>query len=285
MAGAGVSTSAGLPDFRSPNTGLYDNLKQYNLPYPEAVFDIDFFRQQPRPFYTLAKELYPGSYLPTITHYFFRLLELKGILKRVFTQNIDTLERVAGLSDEVMVEAHGSFVRARCIKCKEVSDGEYVKRCVMEGAIPHCKEESCGGVETSYVKPDITFFGEALPAKFFDQLDDFSECDVLLVLGTSLKVHPFASLIGLVDGGVPRALLNLEPVGVHDGGFDFGEETRDLFCGGRVDDVVVELAKECGWLDELVLLYNTERGRKADEFALDGKESEHLSDVLERLRL
>lgn len=89
MAGAGISTSAGIPDFRSPVTGLYASLAKYDLPYPEALFDIGFFRENPQPFYTLYKELYPdGSrYKPTLTHCFFRLLEKKGKLLRVFTQN------------------------------------------------------------------------------------------------------------------------------------------------------------------------------------------------------
>ncbi|TIA89825.1 hypothetical protein E3P99_01902 [Wallemia hederae] len=283
MAGAGVSTSAGLPDFRSPNTGLYDNLKQYNLPYPEAVFDIDFFRKKPQPFYALAKELYPGSFLPTITHYFFKLLENKGLLRRVFTQNIDTLERVAGVSDDLMVEAHGSFVRARCIQCKAVSDGDYVKLCVMNGVIPHCQEPTCG--KSAFIKPDITFFGEALPPTFFEKLDDFNSCDLLLVLGTSLKVHPFASLIDLARGR-HRALLNLYPVGTHIGGFDFGDDTRDIFCAGKTDDVVMELARECGWLDELMQLYNDERRAKATEFGLGAVPSDtDLADTLTRLRL
>merc|ERR1719356_597592 len=65
MVGAGLSTSAGIPDFRSPGTGLYDNLQKYDLPYPTAVFDIGYFRENPKPFFTLAKELYPGSFKPT----------------------------------------------------------------------------------------------------------------------------------------------------------------------------------------------------------------------------
>jgi NAD+-dependent protein deacetylase SIR2 len=111
QTGAGISTSAGIPDFRSPDTGLYANLSRLNLPYAEAVFDISYFRNNPLPFYTLAQELYPGKYRPTITHSFITLLHKKGLLLKLFTQNIDCLEREAGVPDELIVEAHGSFAR------------------------------------------------------------------------------------------------------------------------------------------------------------------------------
>lgn len=78
---------------RSPGSGLYDNLRQYNLPYAEAVFEIDFFHHNPNPFFALARELYPGNYQPNLTHYFVRLLHEKGQLLRMYTQNIDGLER------------------------------------------------------------------------------------------------------------------------------------------------------------------------------------------------
>uniref|UniRef100_A0A8D2ZKI7 Deacetylase sirtuin-type domain-containing protein n=1 Tax=Scophthalmus maximus TaxID=52904 RepID=A0A8D2ZKI7_SCOMX len=64
MAGAGISTPSGIPDFRSPGSGLYDNLQEYHLPYAEAIFEIGFFHQNPKPFFALAKELYPGKYQP-----------------------------------------------------------------------------------------------------------------------------------------------------------------------------------------------------------------------------
>lgn len=124
LVGAGVSVAAGIPDFRSPKTGLYANLSKYNLPTPEvrkgalswslaiyynttntcsrhpkipqSVFDIDYFRSNPKPFHILAKELFPGNFKPTLAHHFMRLLDEKKLLTRVYTQNIDHLESIAG---------------------------------------------------------------------------------------------------------------------------------------------------------------------------------------------
>jgi len=78
--------AAGIPDFRSPGSGLYHNLEKYNLPHPQAIFDIDYFRDNPKPFFVLAKELYPNFIKPTPCHYFIRLLHEKGLLLRHFTQ-------------------------------------------------------------------------------------------------------------------------------------------------------------------------------------------------------
>lgn len=149
MAGAGISTSAGIPDFRTPGSGLYDNLQKYNLPDPQAIFEIGFFRKNPEPFFQLAKvsykttsprriipsrflilslkELYPGNFQPTPSHYFIKLLEEKGLLLRHYTQNIDTLERVAGISGDKLIEAHGTFHTAHCIKCRKEYSQEFVK--------------------------------------------------------------------------------------------------------------------------------------------------------------
>lgn len=93
MAGAGISTSSGIPDFRTPGTGLYDNLQKYRIPHPTAIFEMNYFLYNPKPFFCLAKELYPGRYKPNVVHYFLKLLDTKGVLLRAWTQNIDGLER------------------------------------------------------------------------------------------------------------------------------------------------------------------------------------------------
>ena len=82
VTGAGISVSAGIPDFRSPKTGLYANLQKYNLPHPEAIFDLDFFKANPEPFYNLAKEFLDLSkFSPTPTHRFIKLLQDKEMLQ------------------------------------------------------------------------------------------------------------------------------------------------------------------------------------------------------------
>ncbi|EXX77550.1 uncharacterized protein OCT59_005549 [Rhizophagus irregularis] len=268
MAGAGISTAAGIPDFRTPGTGLYDNLQKYNLPYPEAIFDMTYFKENPEPFFSLAKELFPGNFMPTLTHYFLTLLYRKNILLRCFTQNIDTLERLAGLPDEMIVEAHGSFAKSKCLKCKKFADAAWMKEVVNKGEVPICT--SC---RVGIVKPCITFFGEAMPSKFFLRLGDFQVCDLLIVIGTSLQVQPFASLVDSVGEKVPRLLINLEKVGdieLSDMGFDFEGRhqnyMRDAFYKGTCDEGVRKLAELCGFKDELLKVYEEGQESLIKEF-------------------
>mmetsp|Transcript_10154 Transcript_10154/g.37174 ORF Transcript_10154/g.37174 Transcript_10154/m.37174 type:complete len:215 (+) Transcript_10154:3-647(+) len=160
LAGAGISVSAGIPDFRTPGTGLYDNLQKYDLPHPEAIFDIDFFRENPEPFYQLAKDMWPGNYHPTPTHFFLRLLHERGHLLRCFTQNIDSLEALAGLPKEKIVAAHGNFDSATCLTTKRKVPIEEVRAAIADGKRGwQALKEKHGGL----VKPDIVFFGEVGP--------------------------------------------------------------------------------------------------------------------------
>ena len=276
MTGAGISTSAGIPDFRSPDTGLYANLARLNLPYAEAVFDINYFRQNPEPFYTLAHELYPGQFRPTITHSFIRLLHDKGLLLKHFTQNIDCLDREAGVPGDKIVEAHGSFARQSCIECSMPYPEEKIKKHIDAKTIPRC--EHCKGL----VKPEIVFFGEQLPADFFRNRMLPHEADLCIVMGTSLTVQPFAGLPGMTRESTPRLLINKERVG------GFGSGADDVLLLGDCDDGVRKLAEACGWLEELEALWAKTSPKAAAEM-IDKSESvkkgrdEALEDEIEKL--
>ena len=245
LSGAGVSVAAGIPDFRTPGTGLYDNLSKYNLPYAEAVFDVDFYRKNPRPFVSLAKEIWPGlKHTPTLTHSFLALLADKGLLLRNYSQNIDGLEFLADLDPDLLVECHGHFRTASCIKCKTPADGTTVQKTIVEeGKAPVCLK--C----KAYVKPDIVFFGEGLPDRFHRLLrKDIAQADCVLILGTSLQVAPVNMIPEMVNHKCKRVLVNREEVGniQNDG-------KRDLFLEGNCDDSIKEVASRLGWLDELMV--------------------------------
>lgn len=261
MVGAGISVAAGIPDFRTPGTGLYDNLQKYDLPDPQSIFEINYFQQQPKAFYHLAKELFPGTFAPTPTHYLLRLLHEKGVLLRVFSQNIDSLETLAGLPKDKMVAAHGNFDSAHCIATGAEVPVQEVREAILAGEEGwRAMRERHGGL----VKPDIVFFGERLPPRFQQcMMTDLPQCDLLIVMGTSLKVQPFASLVGQVGSDIPRLLINREKVGEQMGGimgmltgdtegFDFSENNyRDAYFLGDCDAGSRALARACGWADEL----------------------------------
>lgn len=234
LTGAGVSVSCGIPDFRSRD-GVYSRLsREYpNLPDPQAMFDIKFFYQDPRPFFKFAREIFPGQFKPSPSHRFIKKLEERGALLRNYTQNIDTLERVAGISR--LIECHGSFATASCTRCKFRINGDAIRDEILQQRIPVCfkcnpdhatqnlstalNDESLESehlrnlVETGIFKPDIVFFGEELPDDFHDSIDtDRNKCDLLIVIGSSLKVKPVAMIPNLVAAHVPQILINREPL-------------------------------------------------------------------------
>ncbi|KAA8497310.1 NAD-dependent protein deacetylase Sirt2 [Porphyridium purpureum] len=222
IAGAGVSTAAGVPDFRSPKTGLYANLGRFKLESPTDVFDISYFRTNPEPFYVLSRDLYRDDLQPTCAHRFLQLLDRQGLLLRLYTQNIDGLDRKAGIRDDKIVEAHGSYASASCIACREP--------CGMDMVLEHMRSEpiripKCG-VCSAFIKPDITFFGESLPDRFYELLpNDVERADFVFVMGTSLKVMPVAGIVSLIDKNIKRVLINREMVG------DFDHRRDTIFLG------------------------------------------------------
>ncbi|KAF4340856.1 NAD-dependent histone deacetylase SIR2 [Fusarium beomiforme] len=273
LTGAGISTAAGIPDFRSPGTGLYANLARLNLPYAEAVFDISYFRNHPEPFYVLANELYPGKFSPTVSHAFIALLARKGLLQMLFTQNIDCLERVAGVPSDKIIEAHGSFATQRCIECKEEYPDEKMKEHVFGGKVPHCDKEGCKGL----VKPDIVFFGESLPKAFDNNTYQVAMADLVLIVGTSLTVYPFAALPGMAQQGKPRVLFNMERVG------QIGTRADDVIELGDCDAGIRKLADALGWKDELEKLWRETVGDAEADRQLSGREKNDVQDEVERL--
>ena len=197
LTGAGLSTGAGIPDFRGPQ-GLYAT-RRYD---PERVFDIDCFRDDPGPFYEFTRDFMDllSRIEPTLTHRALARLEAAGILKGVITQNIDSLHRRAGSRN--VVEVHGSYWTASCTKCRQpvadASSVEWWSKAVRQGPrAPIVTCSRCGGV----VKPDVVFFGEAV--RDFDRADALARgADLFLVLGSSLAVYPAAMLPQIAPGTV-----------------------------------------------------------------------------------
>ncbi|KAH8360908.1 hypothetical protein KR200_000022 [Drosophila serrata] len=228
LTGAGVSVSCGIPDFRSTN-GIYARLAHDfpDLPDPQAMFDINYFKRDPRPFYKFAREIYPGEFQPSPCHRFIKMLETKGKLLRNYTQNIDTLERVAGI--QRVIECHGSFSTASCTKCRFKCNADALRADIFAQRIPVCpqcqpnKEQSVDAsvavteeelrqlVENGIMKPDIVFFGEGLPDEYHTVMGtDKDICDLLIVIGSSLKVRPVAHIPSSIPATVPQILINRE---------------------------------------------------------------------------
>lgn len=267
MTGAGISCASGIPDFRSIGTGLYSNLERYHLKDPADIFTLSYFEKDPAPFFDLLCSLLPGKYKPTAVHYFIKLLERKNLLQRLFTQNIDGLERIAGIDPEKIVECHGSFFTSHCRTCNHEYSLEEMRERFMSREIVHCTQPGCDGI----VKPDIVFFGEGIPSKFRLARPDFQKCDLLIIIGTSLKVNPFASLASYPEEDVPRVLINnvkvaqyTEEIQEIDGTqciivppnhrsllrYDHKSNTRDVYIGGDCQQAILDLVQALGWKDE-----------------------------------
>ncbi|GAV00920.1 SIRT1 [Ramazzottius varieornatus] len=236
LTGAGISVSCGIPDFRSPN-GIYKRLKEEypELRDPSHMFNIHFFRSNPQPFFSFAKELYPGRFQPSATHKFIHALESNDKLLRNYTQNIDTLEEALGMKKVVL--CHGSFSKATCLTCGHCVTADHIRHDVLDGKIPKCLE--CNPpLPHSLYKPNIVFFGEDLPQEYYESIKkDKPACDLLIVIGTSLKVHPVASIPKMV-ASVPQILINREPIDNHN--FDI-----ELF--GNADTITQHLSYLLGW--------------------------------------
>ena len=138
LTGAGISTSLGIPDFRSKNTGLYSRLAHLGLSDPQEVFDIHVFKEDPTIFYSVARDILPSTDRYTPTHAFIAMLQQKGKLLTNYSQNIDNLEAKAGIKPSKLVQCHGSFATASCITCGYCVEGESIYPTIKAGQIPRC---------------------------------------------------------------------------------------------------------------------------------------------------
>jgi len=213
LTGAGISASCGIPTFRDAG-GFYENVaKEFGLASPEEVNDINTFRKNPLPWFKHVKGIVPlkkRSRSPSLTHQFIKVLQDKGKLLWQYTQNIDCLETAAGIRRVTF--CHGSFATATCVHCGyHLKDSTAVCEEIGVGGIPHCRQ--CG---IGVMKPDVVLFNERMPAGVHDGIAQHTaEADLLLVLGTSLKVAPcnlVPSLVGAA-GDAQRVLINAELAG------------------------------------------------------------------------
>jgi NAD-dependent deacetylase len=185
LTGAGISVPSGIPDFRSPGTGLWETVD------PMAVAHIDAFRADPESFWRFYSARFAAleSKRPNPAHEALAELERRGMLDAVITQNVDMLHRVAGTRE--LVEVHGSIASCSCLLCREATALSDVRERVSGAAdgIPRC--ERCDAP----LKPDVVLFGELLHEPTLARARELCEgAEVLLCVGSSLEVHPVAAL-------------------------------------------------------------------------------------------
>ncbi|KOS23044.1 NAD-dependent protein deacetylase hst1 [Escovopsis weberi] len=303
ITGAGISTSLGIPDFRSKDVGLYAKLGHLGLSDPQEVFDIALFREDPAIFYSVARDIIPSTSRFTPTHRFLAMLHERGKLLTNYSQNIDNLEVKAGLPADKLIHCHGSFGTATCMRCGFHAPGESIFPDIRAGKIPRCtkcidalaaataaaaaaaakpqpsppagkrKRPAANGTvgpdpkkrrrrnsrsspspslspsddddddaasAVGVMKPDIVFFGENLPDEFSKRLteNDRDKVDLVIVIGTSLKVTPVSEIVSWLPPHIPQIYLSRQAV---------SHINFDIDLLGDCDVIVAELCRRLGW--------------------------------------
>ncbi len=189
LTGAGISVPSGIPDFRTPGTGLWENVD------PMEVAHIDAFHGDTARFWSFYRPRFEdlAAKRPNRAHEVLAELERRGRLDAVITQNIDRLHTAAG--SERVVEVHGSIATSSCTSCGCTYELERVSALFDEDGVASC--DGCMGK----VKPDVVLFGEFLPEMAMAEAQALCErADLVLCIGSSLEVYPVA--------GLPSAVLN-----------------------------------------------------------------------------
>ncbi len=184
LTGAGISVPSGIPDFRSPGSGLWENVD------PMEVAHIESFQRDPERFWSFYGQRFQTleDTRPNRAHEVLAELEGAGMLDAVITQNIDQLHARAG--SRQLIEVHGTIAHSSCLRCRTQFPLEDVR--ARQGAdvrgIPRCE---CGDP----LKPDVVLFGEYLPVQALARADQLAaSADLMLCIGSSLEVYPVAEL-------------------------------------------------------------------------------------------
>ncbi len=208
LTGAGISVPSGIPDFRTPRTGLWENVN------PMEVAHIDAFREDPVRFWRFYGERFASleGKRPNGAHQALAQLEAMGILDGVITQNIDMLHRRAGTRE--LIEVHGTIASCCCLSCPgHVALAEVRSRIAeCQDGVPRC--EHCGAP----LKPDVVLFGELLDPIALERARELcAGAEVLLCIGSSLEVHPVAALpLQTLARGGSVAILTQGPTPLDD---------------------------------------------------------------------
>jgi NAD-dependent deacetylase sirtuin 2 len=282
LAGAGMSVSSGIPDFRSPGVGLYHTIQSELLTAsamerdliaedPTLALDKGMFLRNPLPMLELKRDFILGTqesrWKATLAHRFVEMLHTKlGKLTRLYTQNIDGLElQCKGLPKEKVVNVHGSMGRAACELCEaEVDLDEFCAKIRLSvkditGESMEAPSESrpivCEACGRPTVKPTIVLFRGSMPKEFHEKTAvDLIDCDLLIIMGTSLTVSPANSLVYRVPPTCLRLVINNKRVG-RMLGIDYSEHSiRDVFARGQSDAMCLDLMDKLGWMDDLAAI-------------------------------
>jgi NAD-dependent protein deacetylase/lipoamidase len=218
LTGAGVSVPSGIPDFRTPGTGMWANVD------PMEVAHVDVFRRDPERFWAYYRPRFQslGDKRPNRAHAALAELERRGLIEGVITQNIDRLHRAA--ESENVIEMHGTIETSSCTICLNSFELEQVELLFDARGVAVCTD--CGGP----VKPDVVLFGELLPESAMARATELAErADLMLCVGSSLAVHPVAGLpqLTLERGGL-LAIVTKGPTPY--------DERAELKLEGEVDD-------------------------------------------------
>ncbi len=312
LSGAGISCGAGIPDFRSPG-GMYDTLRpellsasprerEYLSMNPTGVVEYSLFRNNQFPYLEVRRPFILGTaekkWTATLSHFFLKVLEEKGLLHRLYTQNIDGLDYQIGLKEGMIVNVHGTISLAGCEACNADYPIEQFREQVMtkirniydpnDPVAPQTSSNIlCLNCNQPQVKPRTVMYGRSLPDEFFDCMKkDHRSADLVLIIGTSLTVTPANSVPDAVskpDGSI--LLVNAEIVGEEHGfkyddpvsveeyyakkGLPRASTPPDSAILGNADNSLLFLANELGFIDDLLQYKDrmcVESAKLLDEF-------------------